>query len=183
MFRLREVVDEESLTAAYMAELKQLRLDLTNQTPGAALDKHMDRLQRTMEQGRKAGSLSLAEQRQRQKLIALLRELKPKMKDLAGAAAFKIAKEDFDARVKALESHAAQAGQQLSNVFRFCEEVFAEGQEMLILVTELTISYYAAKFISRYGCPEYFAHNKELLFYERQQEIISEIEKLELDDE
>ena len=122
-------------------------------------------------------------QRQRQKLIALLRELKPKMKDLAGAAAFKAAKEDFDARVKALKSHAAQAGQQLSNVFRFCEEVFAEGQEMLILVTELTISYYAAKFIGRYGCPEYFAHNKELLFYERQQEIISEIEKLELDDE
>ena len=181
--RLREVVDEESLTAAYMAELKQLRLDLTSQTPDAALDKHTDRLQRKMEQDRKAGSLSSAEQRQRQKLIALLRELKPKMKGLEGAAAFKAAKEDFDARVKALKSHAAQAGQQLSNVFRFCEEVFAEGQEMLILVTELTISYYAAKFISRYGCPEYFAHNKELLFYERQQEIISEIEKLELDDE
>ena len=68
-------------------------------------------------------------------------------------------------------------------MFRFCEEVFAEGQEMLILVTELTISYYAAKFIGRYGCPEYFAHNKELLFYERQQEILSEIEQLELDAE
>ena len=183
VFRLREVVDEESLTAAYMAELKQLRLDLTSQTPDAALDKHFGRLQRATEQDRKAGSLSSAEQRQRQRLAALLRELKPKMKDLEGAAAFKIAKEDFDARVKALKSHAAQAGQQLSNVFRFCEEVFAEGQEMLILVTELTISYYAAKFIGRYGCPEYFAHNKELLFYERQQEIISEIEKLELDDE
>ena len=78
---------------------------------------------------------------------------------------------------------AKQAGAQLSNVFRFCEEVFAEGQELLVLVTELTISYYAARFIGRYGCPEYFANNKELLFYERQQEIINEIEKLELEDE
>ena len=53
---------------------------------------------------------------------------------------------------------------------------------MLILVTELTISYYGARFISRYGCPEYFRHNKEILFHERQQEIIAELEKLELEE-
>ena len=64
----------------------------------------------------------------------------------------------------------------------FCEEVFAEGQEILILVTELTISYYGAHFISRYGCKEYFNHNKELLFYERQKEIIQELENLDLED-
>ena len=64
----------------------------------------------------------------------------------------------------------------------FCEEAFGEGQEMLILVTELTISYYGARFISRYGCKEYFNHNKELLFYERQKEIITELEKLELEE-
>ena len=58
-----------------------------------------------------------------------------------------------------------------------------EGQELLILVTELTISCYGARFISRYGCKEYFAHNKELLFYERQKEIITELEKLERKDE
>ena len=51
---------------------------------------------------------------------------------------------------------------------------------MLILVTELTISYYGARFISRYGCKEYFAHNKELLFYERRKEIIAQIEDLDL---
>ena len=51
---------------------------------------------------------------------------------------------------------------------------------MVILVTELTISYYGAHFISRYGCKEYFAHNKALLFYERQKEIITELEDLEL---
>ena len=45
---------------------------------------------------------------------------------------------------------------------------------------ELTINYYAATFISRYGCDAYFTHNQELLFYERQQEIISQLESLEL---
>lgn len=102
------------------------------------------------------------------------------MKDNEAIAAFKIAKEDFDNRTKALKPDAAQAGKLLSNVFSFCEEVFADGQEMLILVTELTINCNAARFISRYGCKEYFAHNKELLFYERQKEIIAELDNLKL---
>ena len=45
-----------------------------------------------------------------------------------------------------------------------------------------TINPHAAKFISRYGCPEYFAHNKELLFYERKQDIIAEVERMDLDE-
>ena len=87
---------------------------------------------------------------------------------------------EFDKRTKALKKQADVAGKQLSNVFVFCEEVFEDGQEMLILVTELTISYYGAHFISRYGCKEYFDHNKELLFYERQKQIIREIEELKI---
>lgn len=67
-------------------------------------------------------------------------------------------------------------------MFAFCEQAFGDGQELLILVTELTISHYDAHFISRYGCKEYFAHNKELLFYERRKEIIEQLENMELDD-
>ena len=106
----------------------------------------------------------------------LLREKDPK----DAAAGFKLLKKDYDGRVKKLGKLANQTGEQLKNVFLFCEEVFADGQEMLILVTELTISYYGAHFISRYGCEEYFKHNKELLFYERQKEIIFELENLDL---
>ena len=56
----------------------------------------------------------------------------------------------------------------LSNSFKFCEEVLDEGQELLIFVTELTMNPSSAQFISRYGWDEYFKHNKELLFYDRQ---------------
>ena len=107
--------------------------------------------------------------------IALLKKEKPK----DNVAAFKLLKSDFDNRTNSLKILSDEAGKQLSNAFIFCEEVFGEGQELLILVTELTLSYYGAHFISRYGCKEYFAHNKELLFYERQKEIIMQIENLE----
>lgn len=65
-------------------------------------------------------------------------------------------------------------------MFLFSEEVFGEGQELLIMVTELTVNYYSARSISEFGCEEYFRHNKELLFYERQREIITKIENLGL---
>ena len=95
-------------------------------------------------------------------------------------SAFQLAKKDFDNRTKLLKKQASEAGSALNNAFVFCEEVFGDGQELLILVTELTINPHSAKFISRYGSEKYFAHNKELLFYERQREIIREIEELEL---
>ena len=82
--------------------------------------------------------------------------------------------------VAALREAAEAAGRKLSNLFRFVEAVFGEGQELLILVTELTAGYYSARFISRHGCSEYFAHNRELLFYERQKEIIAELQDLDL---
>jgi hypothetical protein len=106
----------------------------------------------------------------------MLRQEKP----ADGTAAFKLLKSDFDNRIKDMKKQADAAGTKLSNVFTFCEEVFGDGQEMLILVTELTINCYGAHFINRYGCKEYFAHNKELLFYERQKELLKEVERLEL---
>ena len=93
---------------------------------------------------------------------------------------FAALKADFDSRVAAMKSEAKHVSAQMSNLFRFCEEVFPEGQEILILVTELTVSGNCVAFIGRYGCKEYFAHNKELLFYERQQEILSQLDRLEL---
>ena len=86
----------------------------------------------------------------------------------------------YDKRMKNLKGYATKVGEKLSNIFKFCEDVFGDGQEMLILVTELTISYYGAHFISRYGCEEYFKHNKELLFYERQQEITMALKEVDL---
>ena len=182
---MRTVVEEEALMTAYMNALKQLRTELAKPAaaPEAALETTLGKLNDTLESGKKAGSLSAADQKQTQKLMQLLTEVKTAVRGVQrGDEAFRIAKADFDARVKALKKSAEKAGKKLSNMFLFAEDVFPDGQEMLILVTELTISRYGARFISRYGCREYFAHNKELLFYERQKEIINEIQTLELED-
>lgn len=73
-------------------------------------------------------------------------------------------------------AEASAAGQALANAFAFLEAVFGEGQEILLFVTELTENFWSSQYIAKFGCERYFAHNKELLFYERQREIVRKIE-------
>lgn len=147
------------------------------------VDKQISLKSKALIDGKRASTLSDDQQYALNRCIEVLREDRATLQmenPQNGEEAFMLLKTDFDGRVKAMKKHAADTGKKLSNVFVFCENAFADGQEMLILVTELTISYYGSRFISRYGCKEYFAHNKELLFYERQKEIISELEVLKL---
>ncbi len=93
---------------------------------------------------------------------------------------FEDTRSSFGKQVSAMKERAADAGEKLSNLFNFCEEVGPEGQELLILVTDLTATVYTARFIARYGSREYYRHNEELMFYERQTEIIKELKQLDM---
>ena len=66
----------------------------------------------------------------------------------------------------------------LDNLFAFAEKVLGQGQEMVILVTELTIGFYSSRFIARYGCDAYYRNNESLKLYERKLEILKKGEKL-----
>lgn len=184
---LRKVSLAEQAVTELLNALKNIRMELA--TPKAeavaSVQKQNDALQKKIQTGKLASTLSADAVYACRSAMAMLDDMKAILVEKVpadGTEAFKLLKAEFDRRTKALKKQAEETGKQLSNVFLFCEEVFDEGQEMLILVTELTISYYGAHFISRYGCKEYFNHNKELLFYERQKEIIREIENLELED-
>ena len=157
--------------------------------PGASatdvLREQSEHYRKMIEQGKRSSSLSPEMQKIYHTVIEHIEEeikLILTEKPADAAAAFLLLKKDFDARTASLKSQATSTGKKFSNAFNFCEEVFGDGQELLILVTELTINPYCVHFISRYGCKEYFAHNKELLFYERQKQLISEIDNFYIDE-
>lgn len=175
---MRQVCCEENAVSSLMSVLKEIRMQLSR--PGVdsrqIIGKQIEMKQAMLEKGKKAASLSGDEETALRELILILNEQKTLLEEVKNDP-FAALKSDFDVRVGELKKHASETGKRLSNVFVFCEKAFDEGQELLILVTELTVRSYGARFISRYGCKEYFAHNKELLFYERQKEIISELEE------
>ena len=183
---MRAVANEEEMLSALLACLKEVRAGLSNSAADAVklLGEKASSIRAKIEKGKASSSLS-AEKRHTLNLTAAALEEEAALIERngrpTGAEAFALLKKDFDSRVAALKKNAEAAGKKLSNAFAFLEEVFGEGQELLILVTELTINAHSSRFISRYGCKEYFAHNKELLFYERRKELIEELGDLNFD--
>ena len=180
---LRDLALSELTQTELMGALKNVKALLVRPRANAeaVLATQSNNMSSRVKAGKLASSLSADQEAAIHGAIAAINEQQMIITNKSptnGEEAFKLIKADFDERTKFLKKQANEVGKYLSNVFAFCEEVFPDVQELLILVTELTINPYSSRFISRYGCKEYFAHNKELLFYERQKEIIQEIEEL-----
>ena len=180
---IRNVIEEEDLLRSCMECVKQFRKTsaTSKNSPQKEMENVIEYEEKSLESARNSGALSQVERNRRQKTILFLKELAAKISgEEDPEAAFKIVKKEYNGKVKALSKQADEVKKRLSNMFLFSEEVFGDGQEILIIVTELTANYNSARFISEFGCDEYFKHNKELLFYERQREIITKIEDLGL---
>lgn len=184
--KFRQIFYIEETVSGILEIMKTIRQDLMRPDADAfaALEKQQTQRWKALEDGRQTSSLSQDDQYIAQSIISVLEEQKNMLlreTSVRGTMAFKLLKADFDIRRKSLEKLSDETGKRLSNLFAFCKEVFADGQEVLILITELTINFYATRFIGRYGCKEYYTYSKELLFYERQQEIIRQIENINWD--
>ena len=180
---VRDVIEEEDYLRSCMECIKQFRQTsaIRKDHPEAEMEKVIKKEEKSLEAARNSGALSQTERIRRQKTLAFLRDMAALIgSEETADGAYKLVKKEYNSKVKALGKQADEVKSQLSNIFRFSEEVFGEGQEILIIVTELTANYNSARFISEFGCEEYFNHNKELLFYERQREIITRMEDLGL---
>ena len=127
-----------------------------------------------------AGNLSDAERRRFNSVIEFFENRLADVMNADAQTASQAIKVAYNAWVKAHKEEARKTARRMDNAFHFVEDVFGDGQEMLILVTELTQNYYSSKFIGNFGCEEYFKHNQSLLFYERDKEIMDEIAELDL---
>ena len=87
-------------------------------------------------------------------------------------------KAGFNRETAALEEETEQVSQALECAFDFVEKAFGEDQELVVFITELSLSYYAIRFISDNGCPRYYRYNKTLLSGEQQREILQQINEL-----
>ncbi len=130
-----------------------------------------------------ANALSETERREYQSVIQALRRDEKAIR-MSGAVrpeeAFDLIRKRFDGEVAQMKNERAEISKKLSNLFRFVEKTFGAGNEMLILVTDLTINRNSALFIGRCGCKEYEKYNKKFQIYERQQAIADAVESLQL---
>lgn len=182
---MRLVVEKDMMVAELLIVLKEFKTMLDvgaeSEQPSEILLGLTERYQEELESARIAGSLDKEKTLCKKQCVKYLMQ---RISDIQGILdktdAFQEVKGAFAQTVAELKEEAKSAGEKLTNVFLFAEKAFGSGQEMVIIVTELTANAVSARFISRFGCEEYFKYNKELLFYERKQEINQALDELHI---
>lgn len=193
MDQIQSEIKEIMLTSDYLTELMGplKAVKGASETKGAGALVEMLAAQ---EQGRKtlmenlsrANSLSEKDKKKHRRIMEFLHDAGKAVvnaeagQTATGADAFALVKQTFDAEVAAMKRDTAKVKERLHNLFAYVEETFEQGNEMLILVTELTVNTYSARFISQFGCEDYQKASSELMLTERQNDIQNEIKALDL---
>lgn len=150
----------------------------------AMLEKQAEGRKKLLENLQSANSLSDADRRKHRSVIRFLEESRKELMVSAprdNAAAYELLKTRYGQMVARMKQETEKVQNELQALFVFAEEAFAEGNEMLLLVTELTVHTTSAQFIATFGCPDYQRHNEELMLSERSDRIRSEIAELKLE--
>ncbi|MBQ8232348.1 MAG: AAA family ATPase [Lachnospiraceae bacterium] len=189
---MKDICDQAAYLSDVRAPLKAVKTAVEGGAADAGfgvsqvislLDKQTEGRMKLLGSLQKAGSLSDADRIRHKKVITFLTEGKKviytgEIED--AAAAFGVLKERFETQVSRMRKETEKVKQELHALFVFAEEAFAQGNEMLILVTELTVNAASARFIASFGSPDYQKHNQELMLTERQDDIKAQIAELML---
>lgn len=182
--RFRQTAEERYLTDAWFAFLKEYRgLVESAENPVVLYDTMLEKREQALALAEETGSYSSDEKRLQKRLLELLRENCPsgaksaeKAEDKAAAqACFASASAGFQVQKEKLTQLETETAQALEYAFDFMEQAFANGQEMVVFVTELTINSESALFLSEHTCERYKQYNEQLLVGTRKTELLSEL--------
>ncbi|MBQ7839685.1 MAG: AAA family ATPase [Lachnospiraceae bacterium] len=186
---IREVMQTSDYLSDLVRLLKALRGQLEKQPAMGSgemltvLKAQEEGRKKLMESREKANALSAWDKNKHKAVLRFLQEAQKELQlnsAAEGRTAFGLLKNKFDQQVIGMKEQTLAVHNRLHHLFVFAEKAFADGNEMLILVTELTVNEYSARFIGMFGCTDYQRHNEELMLSERGSSLQKEIADLEL---
>ncbi|MCR4609981.1 MAG: AAA family ATPase [Eubacterium sp.] len=183
-----DVIEKTDFLAELLKLLKQLKVSLEGYGTASEvisfLEKCSEAERSRMDKLAKANSLSDKDKR---KLRRIIDHLNRTIKEIVTAGselrspseAFNIVKMNYDDAVADMKEDVKNTKERMHNLFSYVEKAFEEGNEMLLLVTELTVNENSSRFIAQFGSEDYTKASETLMLAERQDAIKKEI--LELD--
>lgn len=199
--RLNEMFTQVMERDSYVSELYEVMIDyreqletaqenLTASNPGALAGRReairlltdiLESRSRELEDKKEAGLINRMQERCTRRVLAELEKNEHLLMTAdceTASESFAMIKAGFNRETAGLEEETEQVSQALECAFDFVEKAFGENQELVVFITELSLSYYAIRFISDNGCPRYYRYNRSLLSGEQQKEILQQIEEL-----
>ena len=171
--------------AAYLSELRAPLKAVLEKAPAEMIDT-LDQLL----EGRKkllfhlqtAGSLSDEDKRKHKRTLRFLEERRKELflREFQDWQADEWIKRKYNGEVARMKQETQRTGEHLHALFSFVEQAFQNGNETLILVTELTVGKFSSAFLATFGSEDYRRHNEELMLSERQSDLKAKIAELGL---
>ena len=176
-----QIQREREITDAWYDFLKEYRQKLKNSLQAKGVfETILAEKTASDEQNEKQQFVSKAQSDRARSLNEKLKECAKKIVaeetiNIEETALFALAKEPFDAQCEKLQSLENQGIETLEHAFTFMEQAFSDGQEMVVFVTELTITPEIAVFLSEHRIERYETYKNQLLIGTKRAEILSEI--------
>ena len=176
-----QIQREREITDAWYDFLKEYRQKLKNSLQAKGIfETILAEKTASDEQNEKQQFVSKAQSDRARSLNEKLKECAKKIVaeetiNIEETALFALAKEPFDAQCEKLQSLENQGIETLEHAFTFMEQAFSDGQEMVVFVTELTITPEIAGFLSEHRIERYETYKNQLLIGTKRAEILSEI--------
>jgi len=136
-----------------------------------------------LESSERAGALSKENRRKGKMVLRLLDEFHKEIMDSStseGQAAYELLADQYRQQVEKLKKDTGRTKERLHHVFDFIGKAMENGHEMLIFVTDLTVSSDGSGFIANFGSEDYQKYSSELMLGDRRDEILGQIKDLNL---
>ena len=178
---VRACMEEHRMLESVRSCIKQYRQNELVLSPKQSMDSVIENLEKERSTGLRARSLTREEGNRLLRTVGILYDISDKISESQSyEGTYELIRGDYSDRISDHSIHAEAVRSKLDNLFAAAEELWGDGKEMLLILTELTADPESVGFISTYGCDAYYKHNRSLLFNERDIEIEEEIRKLEL---
>lgn len=179
--RLSTMFRECYLQDAYVAKLYEYLIYYRDNQAVMMMDDVRAMAEKDLEDQRKSEVLTREQEQTLIRVIEALNRFAVEVKGeiFVGDGALDEVREMFGREREELDHMTTRTSDALYNVFRFMEDAFGESQEMVAFVTELNANYYSVWFISENGNDLYYRHNKGLLFEERHERVVRQMEEAE----
>ena len=168
---------QDALTEALHGALTEFREKLPEAEADPLLGQLIWQRREKLKRAGEAGQLQKEARDLSQREINALEEYQRRLREenVSGDAAMDRVRTWFREEVDRRGELGKTCGAQMDSAFRFLEETFGQGQELVIFVTEITAGPDTSWFVENFGCDAYFRHNRELLFDDTRRRIREEI--------
>lgn len=182
---IRDNIFEAEILKDVLSPLKALKAEATNCTSEELINKISNFVvirKESLNKLDKSGALSLKVKKHNKEVIKILCDCLEAAQNCNAKDAmtlFMAIKGIYDSRSQEYKNQTMNVKEKLHNAFVFVEKAFEEGNEMLILMTELTVSDDCVKFISMYGSEDYNTHNQDMMLSNKSGDLLKKIEDIE----